>query len=284
MRLQNYLIAFAIITFSAGLTSCKKNNTGSSSNSEIATTTELSTDNAVSDNLNADAENVMNEAAVDNNFSGSTPVGVTTTMGLLSCAQVTVSTGNFPKTIKIDFGTGLGCTPTDVVIRSGVINITLDTFLRSPGSIAVMTFDNYYVGGFKKEGTITWTNTSQNGIKSWERKCENGKITAPDGHFWLHSGTQDVAQTAGSDTPLNLLDDIFSYTGSATVTNSSGASRTATILNALEKKVLCANIDKGTIKVQGPNHYATIDYGDGTCDHFATVSIDGGAGITILLR
>ncbi|HEX7457872.1 MAG TPA: hypothetical protein VF301_05520, partial [Ginsengibacter sp.] len=68
MRLQNYLIAFAIITFSAGLTSCKKNNTGSSSNSEIQTTTELSTDQAVSDNLNADAENVMTEAAVDNNF------------------------------------------------------------------------------------------------------------------------------------------------------------------------------------------------------------------------
>ena len=284
MRLKNLLIAFAIITFSAGLTSCKKNNTNSSAGSEIQTTTELSTDNAVSDNLNADAENVMNEAAVDNNFSGSTPVGVTTTMGLLGCAQVTVSSGAFPKTIKIDFGTGSNCTPSDGVVRSGVINITLSDSLRHSGSVAVMTFDNYYVGGFKKEGTITWTNTTQNGIRSWERKCEDGKITAPDGHFWLHSGTQAVAQTAGSDTPLNLLDDVFSYTGSATVTNSAGASRTATILTALEKKVICANIDKGTIKIQGPNHYATIDYGDGTCDKLATVSIDGGASITFLLR
>ena len=55
-------------------------------------------------------------------------------------------------------------------------------------------------------------------------------------------------------------------------------------LTALEKKVICANIDKGTIKIQGPNHYATIDYGDGTCDKLATVSIDGGASITFLLR
>ena len=39
-----------------------------------------------------------------------------------------------------------------------------------------MTFDNYYVSGFKKEGTITWTNTSQGGIKSWERKCEMEKL------------------------------------------------------------------------------------------------------------
>jgi hypothetical protein len=284
MRSKNYLIAFAIITFSAAFISCKKNNTGSSSNSEIQTTTDLSTDQAISDNLNADAENVLNEAAVDNNFSGTTPVGVTTTMGLLGCANVTVSPGDFPKTIVIDFGASSGCTPPDGVVRTGKISITLSDSLRHSGSVAVMTFDNYYVSGFKKEGTITWTNTSQGGTKSWERKCENGKITAPDGHFWLHSGTQDVTQTAGADTHFDLTDDVFSYTGTATVTNSAGESRTATIINALEKKVACANIDMGTIKIQGPNHYATIDYGNGTCDRLATVSIDGSASITILLR
>ena len=282
MKLQNYLIAFAIITFTAGISSCKKNNTAPPSSSEIQTTIDLSTDQAISDNLNADAENVLNEASVDNNFSGSTSVGVTTTMGVLSCATVTVSSGNFPKTITIDFGTG--CSSNDGINRSGKINITLSDSLRHSGSTAVMTFTNYYVSGFKKEGTITWTNTTQNGIRSWQRKCENGKITAPDGHFWLHSGTQAVVQTAGSDTPSDLTDDVFSYTGTATVTNSSGESRTATILNALEKKVDCANIDKGTIKIQGPNHYATLDYGDGTCDRIATISIDGGTPVTILLR
>lgn len=282
MKLQNYLIAFAIIIFTVGISSCKKNNTASPPSSEIQTTIDLSTDQAISDNLNADAENVLNEASVDNNFSGSTSVGVTTTMGVLSCATVTVSSGNFPKTITIDFGTG--CSSNDGITRSGKINITLSDSLRHSGSTAVMTFTNYYVSGFKKEGTITWTNTTQNGIRSWQRKCENGKITAPDGHFWLHSGTQAVVQTAGSDTPSDLTDDVFSYTGTATVTNSSGESRTATILNALEKKVDCANIDKGTIKIQGPNHYATLDYGDGTCDRIATISIDAGTPVTILLR
>jgi hypothetical protein len=48
--------------------------------------------------------------------------------------------------------------------------------------------------------------------------------------------------------------------------------------------VACADIDKGSIKLSGPNHYATIDYGDGTCDKLATVSIDGGVSIPILLR
>jgi hypothetical protein len=282
MKLQHYLIAFATITFTAGISSCKKNSNPSPSSTEIQTTIDLSTDQAISDNLNADAENVLTEAAVDNNFSGNTPAGITTTMNVLSCATVTVSSGNFPKNISIDFGTG--CTSTNGITRSGKINVTLSDSLRKSGSIAVMTFDNYYVSGFKKEGTITWTNISQNGIKSWERKCENGKITAPNGHVWFHSGTHAVVQIAGSDTPLNLTDDAFSTTGSATVTNSAGNSRTAEIVNALEKKVACENIDKGTIKITGPNHYAVINFGDGACDREATVSIDGGTPVTILLR
>src|ERR1017187_5465906 len=101
MRLKNFLIVLAIVTFFAGIASCKKNSTDSSSASEITTTTQLSTDNAISDNLNADAENVLNQAAVDNNFSGSTPTGVNSTMGNLpGCASVTIMPAQgFPKNI-----------------------------------------------------------------------------------------------------------------------------------------------------------------------------------------
>lgn len=280
MKLKNYLVAFAAISIAAGFSSCKKNSSDSSA-TELQATTELSGDQAVSDNLNSDAEYVLNEAAVDNDFAGSRTTSVTQTMNVLSCATVTVTPG-FPKTISIDFGAG--CTSTNGVTRSGKINVTLSDSLRKSGSIAVMTFDNYIVSGYKKEGTITWTNTSQNGIKSWTRNDANGKVTAPDGHYWVHSGTQTVVQTEGSSTPLNLLDDVFSTTGSATVTNSAGTSRTSTIVLPLEKKVICENIDSGTIKIQGPSHYATIDFGDGTCDRLATVSIDGSNPVTIFLR
>jgi hypothetical protein len=281
MKLKNYLIAFATISIAAGVSSCKKNTSDNAAATELQATVELSGDQAISDNLNSDAEYVLNEAAVDNDFAGSRTTNVTQTMNVLSCATVTVSAG-FPKNISIDFGTG--CTSTNGVTRSGKINVTLSDSLRTPGSVAVMTFVNYVVSGFKKEGTITWTNTSQGATKSWSRKCENGKVTAPDGHYWVHSGTQSVTQTEGSSTPLNLLDDVFSTSGSATVTNSAGVSRTAEITSALEKKVICENIDKGAIKLSGPNHYAIIDFGDGTCDRQATISIDGSNPITFLLR
>lgn len=224
------------------------------------------------------------EVAADNDLMGSNIVsGTVESTGILGCANVTITpVSGFPKNIVIDFGTG--CTSPYGVTRKGIVNVTLTDSVRKPGSKAVMTFNNYYVNGYKKEGTITWTNTSLPGGKSWERKVENGKITAPDGRYWFHEGVKNVVQTAGVATPLNLLDDVFSITGTHTVTNAAGATRQVTTPEALQKKTVCENIDKGKLKIQGPNHFAIIDFGDGTCDRVATISIDGRPARTFLLR
>ncbi len=278
MKPKILLIAFTLISFVFSFVSCKKND---HTTDEYETTFELSGDQAIADNLTEDANDVFTEAATDKDLMGGrTP---TETTGILSCATVTITPLlGFPKTIVIDFGTG--CTSPNGVTRIGKINIVLSDSVRSTGSTAVMTFVNYFVSGFKKEGIITWTNTSLPGSRSWQRKVENGKITAPDGRYWLHSGIRNVEQTAGVNTPNTILDDVFSITGNHTVTNAAGNTRVITTLTPLQKKVICENIDKGTIKVQGPNHYAIIDFGDGTCDRLATISIDGRAPRTILLR
>jgi hypothetical protein len=263
------------------LNACKKNNNDTID--EYETTFELSGDQAIADNLTEDANDVFNEAAMDNNLMGARPVNPSGTMGILGCATVTVTPATgFPKTMLIDFGTG--CTAPNGVTRKGKITVVLSDSVRKTNSTAVMTFQDYFVNGFKKEGTITWTNTSQPGTKSWQRKVENGKITSPAGNYWLHSGIKNVTQTAGVNTPLILLDDVFSITGNHTVTNAAGKTRTGTILEALQKKTICENIDKGKLKIEGPSHYAIINFGDGACDKLATISIDGRPERTILLR
>lgn len=280
MKTKNLLIAFAIAAFALSFTSCKKNSTA---DDEFETTFEASSNQAITDNLSEDANDILNETAVQNNFSGNSPVTATQTTNILSCATVTVTPlQGFPKNIVIDFGSG--CTSANGVFRKGKIKIAVSDSLRKAGSTSVMTFDGYYVNGFQIEGTATWTNTSTPGIKSWQRKWENGKITSPDGKFWLHSGIKNVTQITGVSTPNNLLDDAFSITGNHSVTNPAGRTRTSTVLDALQKKVICENIDKGRIKIDGPNHFAILDFGDGTCDRIATISIDGRPPRTILLR
>ncbi len=272
--------AFVVIAF----TSCKKDSSAAE-DSEIETTFELSANEGVAENLTQDANEILNEAAYDNNLQGSGfAAGTGQTNSTLSCATVTVTPASgFPKNIVIDFGT-TGCTSPNGITRRGIINVNITDSLRRPNSVATMTFNNYYVSGFKKEGTITWTNTSTPGIKSWSRVCVNGKITAPNGTFWLHDGTQNIVQTAGATTPAILIDDVFSITGNRTVTNAAGRVRVGTIITALQKKTACDNIDQGIYQIQGPNHVAVINYGDGTCDRIATISIDGRPPRTFLLR
>jgi hypothetical protein len=278
MKIKQFLFAFAMLSLAIGFNSCKKNNETISE--EFENTFQISADQAVTNNLSQDAEDVFLEIAQDNNVAGNfAPEPVT---NIIPCATVTITPASgFPKTIVIDFGAS--CTHNGIT-RSGKINILLTDSVRRPGSQATMTFTNYFVNLYKIEGTYTWTNTSTANTRSWTRVTTGGKITAPDARFWLHEGSRTVTQTAGVGTPTPI-DDIFSvFPGTHTVTNSSNISRTCTILEALQRKVACSNIDKGKIKVQGPNHYATIDFGDGTCDNLALLSIDGRTPRTIILR
>jgi hypothetical protein len=276
------LCSFALLTIV--FLSCKKGDVAANV-AEIETTFELSGNQAIADNLTQDVVDVMEEVASRNNLLGQTPPGVVTTNNWLPpCAVITI-TGNFPaKNIKIDFGTG--CMSFNGVFRKGVVNILLADSLRNTSCIATVTFDNYFVNGYKKEGTITWTNTTVQGsnTRSWTRTVANGKITASNGNYWLHTANLTFTQIIGASTPLNITDDVYEITGTRTVTNPKGKTRTSTTQTALQKKTACANIDKGILSVQGPNHTAIIDFGDGTCDNVATISIDGRPARTIILR
>jgi hypothetical protein len=284
MKAKNILPALIIASFIMAFSSCKKDR--SSTIDEIETTFEISENQAVSDNLNQDAGDVMEEAAARHGLTGGgNGCGNPNTMNWIGqCATITV-TGNFPaKNIKIDFGTG--CTSPNGVVRKGIVNILLTDSVRTPGSIATITFDNYYVNTFKKEGTITRTNTTVAGSNtlSHNRTVTNGKITGPNGKYWLHSSNIDITQTAGINTPCDITDDVYTLTGTRTATNAAGKSRTSSTQTPLQKKTSCSNIDMGILKVEGPNHYAIIDFGDGACNNLATISIDGRPARNIILR
>lgn len=285
MKTKNLFVAFAIAILLFGFTSCKKENSIAATSEEKETTFELGTGQAVADNITEDVNEIFMEAAANKNLLGNNSgLQTVTTTNILSCASVSVTPASgFPKTIIIDFGNG-SCISQNGIVRKGKINVVLSDSVRKAGSITVITFTNYYVYGFKKEGTVTWTNTSTITTKGWQRKVENGKITAPDGRYWLHNGIRDAVQIDGTTTPDTLLDDVFLITGNHTVTNSAGKTRNCYITEALQKKTVCENIGTGKLKVEGTNHNAVIDFGDGTCDKIATISIDGGAPRTIQLR
>lgn len=274
-------LLFAAIAITA--TSCKKQDVlNETVTAEQETTFEISTGQALADNVTEDANSVFMEAAASRNLLGGSTQTITTTNCLNGVAVSVTPSSGFPKTIVINFGNGH--TAANGVVRAGKINIVLSDSVRKTGSTAVITFTNYAVNGFKKEGSITVTNKSTATAKAWQRKVENGKITAPDGRYWLHSGIRDAVQIDGSATPNTLLDDTYLITGNHSVTNAAGKTKNCYITEALQKKVVCDNIATGKLKVEGGNHIAVIDFGNGDCDKIATVSVNGSAPRTITLR
>lgn len=283
MKPTNLLLITALGTV-ALFSSCKKDDDGGTTDSDavVEQTYQLTTSNASADQFVEMDNDLLFQAGQDRNLLGGRIINDPSTPdNFLPCADITVTPASgFPKTIRITFDST--CTAPGGLVRSGVVQIVISDSIRRPGATAVMTFENYYVNHFKREGTITWTNTSTPPVRSWRREVDNGKITAPNGAFWLHESIKNLTQTAGSSTP-EIIDDVFSINGNGSVTNPAGITRTTTIIEPLQKKVACHNIDKGKVKFQGPHHVAILDYGDGTCDNLATITVDGHQPRTIIL-
>lgn len=189
-----------------------------------------------------------------------------------TCATVTLNNiepNTFPKIMTIDFGTG--CT-SNGILRKGKIIATLSGKIRTAGTTISVTFDNYYVNGFKLEGTLSITNNSGGNGLGFTTQTTNGKLTYPDGSYYTHTGSHTLTQTAGAGTP-EFDDDVFSLTGSGTTTSSAGNSLTVSITTALVKKLECKNIVSGVQAFTYNSVSGTLNYGDGTCDNVATLTI-----------
>jgi hypothetical protein len=95
-------------------------------------------------------------------------------------------------------------------------------------------------------------------------------------------GTRTRECVEGFDTRLIWSDNIYVVTGSWTTTFPNGNLHTNTIsdIEPLRIRMNCDyRIVEGTVNITRPNHTAVLDYGTGTCDNNATISIDGGVAI-----
>jgi hypothetical protein len=278
-RILSTTLAVAVLALSA--TSCKRNIVDAA---ETEIVTDVAETQARSEYIDQDATDVVEESAARMGVFGGN--GCNPNFGNLagSCAVVT-TTGTFPtKNISIDFGTG--CTSPKGIVRKGIINIVLTDSLQNPGSLATITFSNYYINGFKRDGTITRTNTTVAGgtTRSWNRTVVNGSMTSPAGQVRTFSKNINITQIDGLSTPCDRSDDIYLLDGTRTVTSFNGKTRTFTTQTPLQKKASCANIDQGILNIQAGTKTATLDFGTGNCDNQAVLTIPGKSPKTITLK
>lgn len=202
----------------------------------------------------------------------------TTNTDSARCYTVTVVpkiAHQFPKTVTIDFGTG--CVGKDGKMRSGKIVTIFTGPMKIPGSKTSTTFLNYNVDSFHVEGTYTIENSSTSNKQAWTVNVINGKITNTQTNKWVQwNATHEHKQIKGNGTPGYPSDNVYEITGNSQGSNSNGNSWTSEITEPVIKKFTCQWRVQGQITItRNAKRTAILDYGDGTCDNKATVTVNG---------
>ena len=203
-----------------------------------------------------------------------------------ACPVVTLDKpwGTWPNTLTIDYGPD-GCAgPNGTNILKGklIISQTADAFTK--GATRTLTFDNFFIDAIKVEGTQSWTNNGLNASAQWSftKTSQGMKVSYPDGTSasWDLNYTSTITQ---GGLTLTWWDDVWSTTGNISGINREGVHYSATTSAPLIKKATCGWVSEGVIDLVVGGNTATIDYGDGSCDNKAPVTLPNGDSCTIKL-
>jgi hypothetical protein len=205
---------------------------------------------------------------------------------LNACPTVTITRPNapapFPVRVVLDFGTG--CLARDGHYRKGKIIHVYTNRLIIPNAVVETAFDGFYFDSIKVEGTMRIKNTTELTVgPRYQINVTNGKLTKPNGNFISWNSEKVRTQLEGVLTPAPI-DDAFKITGAArgqVKRDTTLVGWNATIVEPLVRRNNCRWIVQGTVRTvrenatTGTRFVGLINYGTGTCDNAATVTING---------
>lgn len=181
---------------------------------------------------------------------------------------------HWPRTVTIDYGEG--CVGPKDRVRSGKIIIVVNRYFLHTEYSRTVTFDNYFVDGYKIEGTKTVSNEGFNESQNlyFSVRLEDGKVISPEGEVHTKEYNKIREFVKGVETPRFRGDDEYMITGTASGINRDMITYTRTIIEPLHVAFSCKWILSGSVEIAAEGkETAILDYGDGTCDAIATVSI-----------
>ncbi len=265
------LISTSVLLFilSLAIFSCKKNN------DITAEDTQSVTDESTSEESFDDVDLIVQSAMAqqENNLRTAADTAA------LRCATVTLD--KEAKKITVDFG-ATNCKGADGRFRRGKIIITYTGRYIMKGSVITTTFDNFFINDNQVKGKRTVTNNGANsdGYLNYTVVVEGGQVLFTDGTSieWACNITRTWERMP------NPMNDKYKAYGTTSGKTRAGKSY-STVVKDTEQitfKRECAN--QGifvpvsgikTITIVGKEHARIIDFGDGSCDRIASVTING---------
>lgn len=279
---KNIKYLLVAITIGMLFTACRKKEDGRIG---LDSDTSGATDNALAQGTFNDVSNISDQGAVGGLISYSSTNNGSDLRGVLSqCATITRTSNGGTHRVTIDFGP-TDCLCTDGRKRRGSVIIdfagqgTLIQAYNDSLSVNkhIITFYQYYVNDNHVEGTHVITNNghNSNGHLNYTIEVAGGKITKPNGGGvvnWQSFRTREWTEGEGTSA---FDDDVYLINGNASGTQANGTSFTETATN-LKIAIGCPYIKSGVLQfTPSGKPVRSIDFGNGTCDAAATVTISG---------
>lgn len=227
-------------------------------------------DNSLAEGCFDDIQNISEEAYAGNlsGYRADTLV--------FGCATVIRDTTSSPRTLVIDFGT-TNCPCNDGRNRRGKILTSYTGGYKDPGTVITHTTDNYFVNDNQVLGTKVVTNMGSNTDGNLYYTIDvDGSIIKANGGGTITWTSDRIREFIEGVSTQVWDDDVYLITGTGSGTRPNGQTFSVTILTALRKEIGCRHFVSGSFELIPSGKPARVlDYGSGTCDNLATVTING---------
>lgn len=267
IKLHKLVLLFSF--FALYFTACEKNDLQAPELS-IAEDDALTTD--LYEDVFAEVEDAM-EFMEDDIYGGGLKSASTVVCKIITVEHPGDST-LWPRTVTIDYGEG--CISPNGRTRKGKIIVVVNDRYNSENYYRTVSFENFYIDDFKIEGEKVVNNEgmNDNGNMYFSVVLTGGKVITPEGKIITKEYNRIREWVAGSSTPRFRWDDEYLVTGTASGVNRNEVAFTRTILEPLYITKDCRWIRSGKVEISAEGREnAILDYGDGTCDRFAIVTV-----------
>lgn len=267
--MRNYLIISAFLAISVVFSSCENIFDEKITETVTTTGTDFAAVLTMTDLIDIDEvieQSSLKSATVEDDLT-------------MHCFEVTIHENDsatfWPRSWTFTYSDS-ACTDFFGNVKTGAVNVTLTDWWKNEGSTRSISYENFAINGNQLEGVKTIVNTglNENNNLTFERSFLNASYTKGDTASMTWECNRNVEMIVGGETFI-AADDEYLVEGGASGTDYDGRIFTMTIEEPLHYSKCARFPISGTLMVEienGSDIY--IDYGEGTCDNIAEMTID----------
>lgn len=278
-NLKKYAVALTILFMTGFFTACNNEE-----NTEELSVAKLTLEE-VSLNDEADAISEEVTSVVEDIYTVDEMAA--TAKGYLSdflpdCVTITTLVTDISKEKTIDFGDG--CELRNGNVLSGIIKMSYLKDMEAASKSVNVSFENFFFNevGIAGSKSILRVLSNENGNPQSDVATD---ITAtwPDGATAMMTGNKTREWIEGHGTGF-WGDNVFLITGNWGFVNRDGLAYAKEVLTPLRREWACRFIVNGVVQITRGDAVASLDFGDGGCDAFGTLTHPDGSTEEIRLR